>query len=358
MQYKRIVIKVGTNVITKDNGLLNEQVLKELVRQIAQLKKAGVEVVLVSSGAMGAGRPLVKLSKKANGVVERQILASVGQTRLINTYDKLLSKYNYLCAQVLATKEDFRDRRHYLNMKNCLEGLLQDQILPIINENDVVSVSELMFTDNDELAGLLSAMLDVDALIVLSVVDGVCDRDPKEKGAKVIPVVKPKHQSLHSCVTSEKSLFGRGGMLTKCRIAERMSKIGITTHIANGTLKNVILDIINKKPIGTTFIPAKKVSGMKKWIAHSEGQEKGIATINKCAEEVLMAKDKAASLLPVGITKVTGDFEKGDIIRVENEKGKGIALGVAQYGYKKAKEFVGKKGKKPLIHYDYLFLTS
>ncbi|MBN2096189.1 glutamate 5-kinase [Candidatus Peregrinibacteria bacterium] len=358
MKYKRIVIKVGTNVITQENGFLNEPVLTELVRQIAHLKKGGMEVVLVSSGAMGAGRPLVRLREKCNRVLERQILASVGQTRLMNTYDRLLQKHGFLCAQVLATKEDFRDRRHYLNMKSCLEGLLQDEILPIVNENDVISVSELMFTDNDELAGLLSAMLSVDALIILSTVDGVMDRDPKEKGAKVIPVVEPKQKNIHAGITSEKSLFGRGGMLTKYRIAERMSKIGITTHIVNGTLKNILPDILSKKPIGTVFLPAKKVSGMKKWIAHAEGQEKGVAIVNKCAEEVLIAKDKAASLLPVGIIKVTGDFEKGDIIRVENEKGERVALGVAQYNSRKAKEFIGKSGKKPLIHYDYLFIIN
>ncbi|MBU1017541.1 glutamate 5-kinase [Patescibacteria group bacterium] len=358
MQYKRIIIKVGTNVITQENGLLNEPVLKELVSQIAQLKKKGAEVVLVSSGAMGAGRPFVRLREKCNRVLERQILAAVGQTRLMNTYDRLLQKHGFLCAQVLATKEDFRDRRHYLNMKSCLEGLLQDEILPIVNENDVISVSELMFTDNDELAGLLSAMLNVEALIILSTVDGVMDRDPKEKGAKVISVVKPKHKNIHEGITSEKSLFGRGGMLTKCRIAERMSKLGITTHIANGKTKNILLDIFNNKSAGTLFPPAKKVSGIKKWIAHAEGQERGIAIVNKCAEEVLVAKDKAASLLPVGITKVTGDFEKGDIIRVENEKGKRVALGVAQYSSQKAKEFIGKSGKKPLIHYDYLFIIN
>jgi len=358
MQYKRIVIKVGTHVITKEDGLLNELVLKELVRQIARLKKEGMEVVLVSSGAMGAGRPFVKLAKKSNRVLERQILAAVGQTRLMNMYDRLLQKYHFLCAQVLATKEDFRDRRHYLNMKGCLEGLLHDRILPIVNENDVVSVSELMFTDNDELAGLLSAMLSVDALIILSTVDGLMDRDPKEKGATVIPVVGPKQKNIHTGITSEKSLFGRGGMLTKCRIAERMSKLGITTHIANGRTENILLNILSKKPAGTLFSPAKKVSGMKKWIAHAEGQEKGAAIIDPRAEEVLTDKSKAASLLPVGVTKVTGEFEKGDIIRVEDKKGKRVALGVAQYNSRKAKEFIGKSGKKPLIHYDYLFLTS
>ncbi len=356
--YKRIVIKIGTNVITKENGLLDEPVLKELVRQIARLEKEGVETVLVSSGAMGAGRPFVDFKKKVNRVLERQILASVGQTRLIDTYDRLLKRHHCLCAQVLATKEDFRDRRHYLNMKLCLQGLLQERILPIVNENDVVSVSELMFTDNDELAGLLAAMLDVDALVILSTVDGLMDRDPNKKSATVIPVVRPGHKHIRVGITGEKTLFGRGGMLTKCRIVERMSKLGITTHIANGRAKNILPDILGKKPVGTTFLPAKKVSGVKKWIAHAEGQEKGRVRIDRRAEKVLTNPFKAASLLLVGVTDVMGDFEKGDIIRVENREKKSIALGVTQYNAKKAKTFIGRSGKRPLIHYDYLFLTS
>jgi len=354
--YKRIVIKVGTNVITKKNGLLDKSVMAGLTDQISKLKKAGIEVVLVSSGAMGAGRFLIKLPKKSNRVVERQILAAIGQTRLMNTYDQLFGKHKFLCAQVLATKEDFRDRKHYLNMKNCFEALLNDQIIPIVNENDVVSVDELMFTDNDELAGLISAMLNVDSLILLSCVDGLLDCRSEDK--KVISVVDSKTHPAYSCITPEKSSFGRGGMLTKCRIAERLSHVGITTHIANGTRKNILLDIVNGKFIGTTFLPQKKVSGVKKWIAHAEGQEKGAAVINKCAVDVLIAKNKAASLLPVGIVKIEGQFEKGDIIKVKNEKGKDIALGVAQYSSKKAREFIGKQGKKPLIHYDYLFLKT
>ena len=229
MHCKRVIVKVGTNVITKENGLLNQSVMQGLVGQITGLKKKGIEVVLVSSGAMGAGRPLVKFKKKPSRIIERQMLASVGQTRLINAYDKLFTGHDYLCAQVLATKEDFRDRKHYLNMKNCLEGLLHDQIIPIINENDVVSVDELMFTDNDELAGLLSSMLNADALMLLTNVDGVME------DSKVIPIVDFKNTNIYKCIAPTKSSFGRGGMITKCKIAERMSQVGIKTHIIKTT---------------------------------------------------------------------------------------------------------------------------
>ena len=350
MKYKRVIIKIGTNVITNKSSLLCKRSMSRIVKQIAQLKKEGIEVVLVSSGAMGAGRPLLKLSKKTNRIIERQMLASVGQTRLMNAYDKLLSEHDYLCAQVLATKEDFRDRKHYLNMKNCLEGLLHDQIIPIINENDVVSVDELMFTDNDELAGLLSSMLNAAALILLTNVDGVMDN------GKVISKVDFKKKDIYKCIVPTKSSFGRGGMITKCKIAEKMSQVGITTHIINGEKTGVISDILSGKSVGTKFIPKKEASGIKKWIAHSEGQEKGEVSIDDKAVEILTSPDVAASLLPVGITKISGSFEEDDIIKIKNQKGDAIGLGVAQYGSKKAEEFIGKKGKKPLVHYDYLFI--
>lgn len=346
----KIVVKVGTNVLTTADGLLNQSVMQGLVDQLAELKKRGVEVVLVSSGAMGAGRPLIKFSKKPSRIIERQMLASVGQTRLINAYDKLFSKHNYLCAQVLATKEDFRDRKHYLNMKNCLGGLLNDQIIPIINENDVVSVDELMFTDNDELAGLLSSMLNADALMLLTNVDGVME------DGRVIPIVDFKNTNIYKCISPTKSSFGRGGMITKCKIAERMSQVGIKTHIINGTKSNIILDVLNGESVGTTFIPQKETSGLKKWIAQAEGQEKGEVIIDDKAVEILTSAERAASLLPVGITNVSGSFKKDDIVKIKNQKGDSIGLGVAQYGSKKAKEVIGKKGEKPLVHYDYLFI--
>lgn len=350
MKYKRIIIKVGTNVITNKSNLLCKKSMGRIVKQIVQLKKEGIDVVLVSSGAVGAGRPLVKFSKKPKRIIERQMLASVGQTRLMNVYDELLSKHNYLCAQVLATKEDFRDRKHYLNMKNCLEGLLHDQIIPIINENDVVSVDELMFTDNDELAGLLSSMLNADALLLLSNVDGVMEN------GKVISKVDFKKKNIYKCVNPTKSSFGRGGMITKCKIAEKMSQVGITTHVINGEKVGIILDVLGGKNVGTTFVAKKGASGVKKWIAHSESQAKGYVFIDDKAVEIMTAIDKAASLLPVGITKISGTFKKDDIVKIRNSKGNTIGLGVAQYGSEKAKEVIGKKGKKPLIHYDYLFI--
>ncbi len=296
-KYKRIVVKIGTNVITRENGLLDLDVLQNIVRQISELKKQHLEIIVVSSGAMGAGRSLVKLSEKSNDVVRRQILASIGQPKLINTYAELFSKYNYICAQILATKEDFRDRIHYLNMKNCFTALLHDNIVPIVNENDVVSVTELMFTDNDELAGLIASMMNVDALVLLTNVNGIYDGNPKDKDAKLISTIDAAKSNFQSYISPEKSLFGRGGMITKCGIGHKMSLVGITTHIANGREENILSDIYNKKQVGTTFLLKKDASSVKRWIAHSEGYEKGSVFINNGAASALTSGNKANSLL-------------------------------------------------------------
>lgn len=355
--YKRIVIKVGTNVITKENGLLDLDVLENLVFQISELKKQQAEVILVSSGAMGAGRGLVKLDSKTNDVVKRQILASIGQPKLINTYSQIFSKYDYLCAQILATKEDFRDRIHYLNMKNCFNALLQDNIVPIVNENDVVSVTELMFTDNDELAGLISSMMSVDLMIILTNVDGVYNGNPNDKNSSLIHTIDLEETNFKNYVSSEKSLFGRGGMITKCSISHKLALEGIVTHIANGKTENILLDIYNNKKVGTKFVTQKSLSGIKRWIAHSEGYEKGQIYINRGAEEALISKNKAMSILPIGITKIEGEFEKGDIIKICSESGTNLGLGIAKYNSKKAISVIGQSGQKALVHYDYLFLN-
>src|SRR6201996_1271635 len=209
--YQRIVIKIGSNVLTQKDGLPDLLRISHLVDQIAKIKKQGKEVVLVSSGAVASGRSLINISDKFDSVATRQLFASIGQVKLINTYAHEFEKYNILCSQVLVTKEDFRDRLHYLNMKNCLKILLQHHVIPVVNENDVVSVTELMFTDNDELAGLIASMLNAQALILLTNVDGIYDGDPDKEGTKVIKEVDGTTIDFSTFVSSGRSQFGRGG---------------------------------------------------------------------------------------------------------------------------------------------------
>ena len=186
--YKRITLKVGSNVLTLPDGNPNERLIAGLVEQIVSLKQKGVEVLLVSSGAVASGRKVIGEPKHCDAVSCRQLWAAVGQVRLIQLYSDLFGRHGMICSQVLATKEDFRDRRHFLNMRNCLETLLKNNVIPVINENDVVSVTELMFTDNDELSGLITDMMNSDGLIILSNIDGIYDGLPSDPASKVIPV--------------------------------------------------------------------------------------------------------------------------------------------------------------------------
>jgi glutamate 5-kinase len=334
--------------------MLNEQIIKQLAFQIAEIKKNGYDTVIVSSGAMAAGRSFAPFYCNRDKIIHRQLLAAIGQVKLIHTWSLAFEEYGSICAQVLATKEDFRSRRHYLNMQNCFEAMLQDKVIPIVNENDVVSVSELMFTDNDELAGMIASMLDAEILILLTNVDGLFDGDPKNLTSKVINEIDPQKITVDKYIQKTKSEFGLGGMLTKSRIAKTLSSLGTTTFMANGKKENIIIDILDNKKIGTKFIPQKKVSKIKKWVALAKGYEKGTIFVNERAEKIL--KEKVSSVLPVGIIKVEGNFEKGDIIKVLNEEGKFIGLGKAEYDSDKAKELIGKTHEKPVIHYDYLFI--
>ncbi|WP_020527144.1 glutamate 5-kinase [Flexithrix dorotheae] len=354
-KYQRITIKIGSNVLTNEDGLPDRTILENITRQITALKKQGIEVILISSGAVASGKGIMKPSKKLNPVIQRQLFSSIGQIKLIQTYRDLFEKEGMVCAQVLVTKEDFRDRTHYLNMRNCFNALLENNIIPIVNENDVISVTELMFTDNDELAGLVAAMLNVDALFILSNVEGVFNGNPNDANSSVIPVFENKNTDFTQFVVAQKSNFGRGGMVTKCRNAQKVAKLGIGVHIANGKKENIILELISPNPPGTFFQPQKGTSDLKKWVAQSVHYVKGEVIINEGAKKAL-SSEHTTSLLPIGIVEVIGDFKKGDIIKIICEKNDEIGLGVAKYNSEKAKERIGQKNHQPLIHYDYLFL--
>lgn len=356
--FNSVVIKVGTNVLTRPDGLLDMTSISGLVDQIAALKRMGVSVILVSSGAVGAGRSLLPLGEQTHKVVRRQVLSAIGQVRLMEIYRQFFLNHGLFCAQVLTTKEDFRDRRHYLNMQNCLQALLRDQVIPVVNENDVISVTELMFTDNDELAGLVAAMINAEGLVILSSVDGVLDGSPESPDSKLIPEIDPADPQWEKYILPSRSSFGRGGMHTKFRVAGKAAKVGIATYIANGRRPDILNQLVCGKPVGTLFRPNHRISGFKKWIAYNESAHKGKVRINTGAEEALRSPDRITSLLPIGIESVFGEFEKGDIIHILNEQDDTIGWGIAQYGFEKVKQYLGKKGKKALVHYDYLYMET
>ena len=271
--------------------------MSALVDQIAELHKTGVEVILVSSGAVASGRSEVHSAKKLDSVDQRQLFSAVGQAKLINRYYELFREHGIPVGQVLTMKENFATRRHYLNQKNCMTVMLENGVIPIVNENDTISVSELMFTDNDELSGLIASMMDAQALIILSNIDGIYNGSPADPASEVIREI------------------GQGK------------------------------DLPSPEP----------VSSVKKWIAHSEGFAKGELHINYCATELLFS-DKAVSILPVGIIDVIGEFEKDDIVRIVDFGGKPIGVGKANCDSTQAREAMGKHGKKPVVHYDYLYI--
>lgn len=352
---KRIAIKIGSNVIAGKDGLPDIVLLESITKQICQLQKEGVHVILISSGAVAAGKSIINLRKKINTVEQRQLLSSVGQVKLIQTYTELFEKEDQLCAQVLVTKQDFKDRQHYRNMQNCLNALLQSSIVPIINENDVVSVTELMFTDNDELAGLVSAMLNVNALYVLTNVDGVYNANPEKEHAEIISIYDDKHHDIGKLALHEKSNFGRGGIITKCNTSQKVANLGIPVTITNGRMDSVLIRLENGEKLGTFFPPKKSITNLKKWIAHSKGYAKGNVIVNEGAKKAIMS-NHASSILPVGIVSISGSFQKGDVLRILDEKDHEIGLGMAKYNYKKAIGLIGLKNQKPLIHYDHLYI--
>ncbi|MDO9340478.1 MAG: glutamate 5-kinase [Bacteroidales bacterium] len=358
-EFSRIAIKVGSNVITQSDGSLNDGRILRLVEDVAILYKRGIEVVLISSGAVAAGRSEVSPSKKTNIIAAKQIWAAIGQVKLMSSYQFLFGKYGIHAGQMLATKESFRDRRHYLNMKNCISAMLENKVLPIVNENDTISINELMFTDNDELSGLISSMMDCDSLIILSNVDGVYNGIPGHEGTELIVRIDEDSDDLDQYISSEKSGFGRGGMITKCSIARKIASQGIDVFIANGTRDSIITDIVRRKDVPYTHFvaSAKRETGVKKWLSHSDTFAKGAVIINNGAKEALLG-ERATSLLMIGITRVDGFFKSGDIVRIFDEKGNNIGLGKSQYDSKKAEQHIGEKLSKPFIHYDYLVINE
>ena len=360
MRYKKITVKVGSNVLTKSDGTLNDTNISHLVDQIAQLRQEGVEVVLVSSGAVAAGRGEIGNGRKLDTVAARQLWSAVGQVKMINKWAEAFNKYGIICAQVLTTKENFSDRVHYLNMKNCISTLIENKVIPIVNENDTISVTELMFTDNDELSGLIASMEDSEALIILSNIDGIYDGSPDLPESKVIREITTKSKPLNQAISTSKSSFGRGGMLTKYHMAKKVAKDGINVHIANGMTENTLLKIMNASDdfVHTIFTSAKKKSSnVKKWISYSESFAKGELVVNMGASIALLSS-QATSLLPIGVISIEGTFEKGDLVKIKNEDGTLIGIGKTEYNSEKAEKFKGNKNKKAIIHYDYLYLME
>jgi glutamate 5-kinase len=353
----KIVIKVGTQSILSDNGEPSEEILEKLVGNIVELQKMGHRVILVSSGAVGYGRYLTKHFHNAqygHSIGEKQLLASIGQVELMNNYGKLFAKYNILVSQMLLTKQDFFTRKNYLNISKILNQILQqNDIIPILNENDSIAIEELMFTDNDELAGLIASQINAKHFIMISNVDGVYDKNPSEPDAKIIPIIA--HANDWPKISNEKSDFGRGGMASKITTARKTSDLGITTHIISMDNIDKIKDIEKNYSLGTKILPSSKKSNIKKWIAFNNKQTNNFIIIKDDLIDILNNKQQA-SIFPIVVKDFCGDFKKGDMIKILSSDKIEIGIGMAKYDSNKLKEYMRQKNKPEFIHYNYLYI--
>ncbi len=349
---KTILIKIGTNALTDANGRLDYGVIKNLVKQMAELHQQGYGQVLVTSGAVGSGKEVIKIREK-NPIRAKQMYAAIGQSRLMNVYNQEFAKYKIIVAQALLMRSDFADRQKYLNIKDTLIGLLAHHVIPIINENDVVATTELDTSDNDTLATLTASMIEAQKIIMLSNIEGFYTADPREnKKAELIQEVKKITPEFEKMCGSKVSAGGRGGFLTKLRAAKFATQIGIEFYVVNGKRKNILLDIIKGDFVGTKFAPqAKKVGGFRQWLLLG-ARGGGAVQIDAGAFQALQNKK---SLLAVGVKKILGEFKDREVINIFDEKMLKVAAGVVNYNSKELQSALEKKDKKNLkevVHCD------
>lgn len=339
----RVVIKVGTSTLTHPTGKLNLFQLERLVKEIAELKKRKLEVILVSSGAIGAGMGRMGLFERPKTMPEKQALAAIGQGILMHMYENLFGEQGQIVAQVLLTKDDVVHRERYLNARNTLLSLLRMDAIPIINENDTVVVEEIKFGENDTLSALVAGLIDADLLILLSDIDGLYTADPrKDSSAYLIPVVEEITGQIEQLAGEAGSKMASGGMATKINAAKISTNCGIPMVVANGSSYSVLKDIINGNNPGTLFLPKDhKVNTRKGWIAYAS-KTHGTLWLDEGATGALVKKGK--SLLPSGITKVEGNFQRGHVVCVNGENG-AIAKGIVNYSSEELQRIKGRQCK-------------
>jgi glutamate 5-kinase len=330
MPQRLIVVKVGTNALTTDDGELDEIKMKKLADQIATATERGDKIVLVTSGAVAAGIAELGIPPKPNDVVFQQAAAAAGQGVLMAKYRELFKAHKLKVAQILLTAEDLSNRAAYVHTCNVLALLLKSNVVPIINENDVTSVAELRrregykinFSDNDILSVLVAGAIGADMTIILSDVNGLYTADPSEPGAELIKKVEEITPELKNSL-SGKSKRGRGGIQSKIKAAEIATSCGISVVIANSATENVIIDILEGKDVGTYFKPQTPMPAVKRWIAYGAAV-KGQIHVNAGAKKAIL---DGSSLLPVGIVKVVGSFSAYDVVSLVDEKGVEFAKG-------------------------------
>jgi len=338
---KRVVVKVGTSTITHATGELNLHQLEQLVRDLADLRNRGLEVLLVSSGAVGAGAGKLGRSRP-HTIPEKQAMAAIGQGVLLHMYEKFFAEYGKIVGQVLLTREDLADRRRHHNARNTLFAMLEYGAIPIINENDTVAVDEIRFGDNDTLAALVATLVDADLLVLLSDIDGLYTMNPRtNKEACLIGEITEINEEILGLAGEAGSGFGTGGMQTKLQAARIAMNSGVSMVIANGATKNILGDILAGEICGTFFGACKDPRRRRKcWLAWST-VPKGKLQVDEGAARALVGQGK--SLLPIGITQVSGNFDVGAVVSVTGQDGVELARGIVNYPSKELRKITGKK---------------
>ena len=326
-----LVVKVGTRVLTGEDGLLNYDRIAGLSEQIHWAMQHGRKLVLVSSGAVGAGMGQLGLTQRPTDLSQLQAVAAVGQSRLVEAYDKALGHHGRCAAQVLLTAEDMDDRVRYLNVRNTLLALMEYGAVPIVNENDTVAVDELLgtFGDNDRLAALLTQLLRAPLLVLLSGVEGLYDGAPDDPKSKVISNVTAIDDSVRRLVQPSTFGVGRGGMASKLEAARIATAAGESVILASGFIAGNLEAILSGEPVGTLFVPqGQSVSLRKRWIGYTV-QPRGWLVIDPGAQRALVQQGR--SLLPIGVVAMRGNYQKGDVVVIEDKAGLEIARGLTNY---------------------------
>jgi len=349
---KKMVIKIGSSSLTLKTGGLDRANIEKFVNEVSSLAKRGIEVMIVTSGAIAAGLEDLNISKKPQEITLLQAAASIGQVELMKLYGDLFSKNGLKIGQILLTQEDTTRREQYLNIRNTIRNLIDLGVIPLINENDSAAVDEIKFGDNDELAALVSVLAEADVLVILTDIEGMYDKNPRtSRDAKLISYIDRIDKNIESAAGGIGSTYGIGGMESKIKAAKICSFSGIKTIIANSRRINVLDEILSGKNVGTFFTPQtmKKVKSIKKWIAFGM-KTKGAIIIDKGAEEAVLNKGK--SILPVGVVKVNGKFNKGDTLKVFSMDNKLIAKGISNFSSDDILKIKGKNQKKILSEFN------
>ncbi len=326
----RITVKVGTRLLTHHTGKLNFGYMEKLVRKLSDLRNEGHFVILVTSGSIGAGRGKLNIARKKISIPEKQAIAAVGQGMLLQIYEKLFAEYGLIVGQILLTRSDLVSRRRYINACNTVLTLLNLGVVPIINENDSVSIEEIKFGDNDRLSALVAGLSDANLLVVLTDVDGLYNANPrKDPDAMLIPIVDKIDQSVKDAADCSDDDLATGGMVTKLQAAEIATMSGIPMYIVNGADPDVLSRIIRGEHLGTYFRPQEHyLNRRKRWIAYGQ-IVKGRMTVDSGASKALCHEGK--SLLPIGVVAVEGVFKKGDLVAVVDPDGFELGRGLSNF---------------------------